>query len=109
MNYAVEQKADIISMSLGGPADVPELKEAVDKRRQRAECSSSAPPETKATATTVQRSTHIPAAYNEVIAVGSVSLTRESSEFSNANKEIDLGCTRRRNPVNIAGPGNTGS
>ncbi|MEN7423875.1 S8 family serine peptidase, partial [Bacillus licheniformis] len=31
-----------------------------------------------------------PAAYNEVIAVGSVSLTRESSEFSNANKEIDL-------------------
>ncbi|MCY9452652.1 S8 family serine peptidase, partial [Bacillus haynesii] len=29
INYAVEQKADIISMSLGGPADVPELKEAV--------------------------------------------------------------------------------
>lgn len=31
-----------------------------------------------------------PGAYNEVIAVGSVSLARESSEFSNANKEIDL-------------------
>ncbi|MEC2188476.1 S8 family serine peptidase, partial [Bacillus velezensis] len=30
------------------------------------------------------------AAYNEVIAVGSVSIARKSSEFSNANKEIDL-------------------
>ncbi|WP_217620929.1 S8 family serine peptidase, partial [Bacillus sp. GbtcB13] len=29
INYAVEQEADIISMTLGGPAHVPELKEAV--------------------------------------------------------------------------------
>lgn len=29
--YAIEQKADIISMSLGGPEDVPELHEAVKR------------------------------------------------------------------------------
>ena len=31
INYAIEQKADIISMSLGGPTDLPELHEAIKK------------------------------------------------------------------------------
>ena len=89
MNYAVEQKADIISMSLGGPADVPELKEAVEnavKSGVLVVCA--AGNEGDGNDRTEEYS--YPAAYNEVIAVGSVSLTRESSEFSNANKEIDL-------------------
>ncbi|MFN2745915.1 MULTISPECIES: S8 family peptidase [unclassified Bacillus (in: firmicutes)] len=89
INYAVEQKADIISMSLGGPADVPELKEAVEnavKSGVLVVCA--AGNEGDGNDRTEEYS--YPAAYNEVIAVGSVSLTRESSEFSNANKEIDL-------------------
>ncbi|MCY7754198.1 S8 family peptidase [Bacillus haynesii] len=89
INYAVEQKADIISMSLGGPADVPELKEAVTnavKSGVLVVCA--AGNEGDGNDRTEEYS--YPAAYNEVIAVGSVSLTRESSEFSNANKEIDL-------------------
>ena len=31
IHYAIEQKVDIISMSLGGPVDVPELHEAIKK------------------------------------------------------------------------------
>nr|WP_087990944.1 S8 family peptidase [Bacillus subtilis] len=89
INYAVEQKADIISMSLGGPNDVPELEEAVKnavKNGVLVVCA--AGNEGDGNERTEELS--YPAAYNEVIAVGSVSVARELSEFSNANKEIDL-------------------
>ncbi|KJJ40719.1 serine protease [Bacillus subtilis] len=89
INYAVEQKVDIISMSLGGPSDVPELKEAVKnavKNGVLVVCA--AGNEGDGDERTEELS--YPAAYNEVIAVGSVSVARELSEFSNANKEIDL-------------------
>lgn len=89
INYAVEQKVDIISMSLGGPSDVPELKEAVKnavKNGVLVICA--AGNEGDGDERTEELS--YPAAYNEVIAVGSVSVARELSEFSNANKEIDL-------------------
>ncbi|MCO4851135.1 serine protease Isp [Bacillus vallismortis] len=89
INYAVEQKVDIISMSLGGPSDVPELKEAVKnavKNGVLVVCA--AGNEGDGNERTEELS--YPAAYNEVIAVGSVSIARELSEFSNTNKEIDL-------------------
>lgn len=89
INYAVEQKVDIISMSLGGPSDVPELEEAVKnavKNGVLVVCA--AGNEGDGDERTEELS--YPAAYNEVIAVGSVSVARELSEFSNANKEIDL-------------------
>ncbi|AEP86287.1 serine protease Isp [Bacillus spizizenii] len=89
INYAVEQKVDIISMSLGGPSDVPELAEAVKnavKNGVLVVCA--AGNEGDGDERTEELS--YPAAYNEVIAVGSVSVARELSEFSNANKEIDL-------------------
>ncbi|MGE9753548.1 serine protease Isp [Bacillus inaquosorum] len=89
INYAVEQKVDIISMSLGGPSDVPELEEAVKnavKNGVLVVCA--AGNEGDGDERTEELS--YPAAYNDVIAVGSVSVARESSEFSNTNKEIDL-------------------
>ncbi|MCY7919773.1 serine protease Isp [Bacillus vallismortis] len=89
INYAVEQKVDIISMSLGGPSDVPELEAAVKnavKNGVLVVCA--AGNEGDGNERTEELS--YPAAYNEVIAVGSVSIARELSEFSNANKEIDL-------------------
>lgn len=89
INYAAEQKVDIISMSLGGPSNEPALQEAIQnavKSGVLVVCA--AGNEGDGDERTEEFS--YPAAYNEVIAVGSVSLARESSEFSNANKEIDL-------------------
>ncbi len=89
INYAVEQKVDIISMSLGGPTDVPELKEAVKNAvKSGVLIVCAAGNEGDGDERTEELS--YPAAYNEVIAVGSVSVARKLSEFSNANKEIDL-------------------
>lgn len=89
INYAVDQKVDIISMSLGGPEDVPELHEAITRAVQNGVlvvCAAG----NEGDGDTATEEFSYPAAYNEVIAVGSVSLARDSSEFSNVNKEIDL-------------------
>ncbi|MGG3573167.1 S8 family peptidase [Bacillus gobiensis] len=89
INYAVDQKVDIISMSLGGPEDVPELHEAITRAVQNGVlvvCAAG----NEGDGDTATEEFSYPAAYNEVIAVGSVTLTRDSSEFSNVNKEIDL-------------------
>ncbi|MDP4097368.1 S8 family peptidase [Paenibacillus sp. P96] len=87
--YAIEEKADIISMSLGGPEDVPELHEAI----QKAVASNilvvcAAGNEGDGRDSTDEFG--YPGAYNEVISVGAVSLDRESSDFTNSNNEVDL-------------------
>lgn len=90
IQYAIEQNADIISMSLGGPTDLPELHEVI----QRAVIEHNIPVvcaagnEGDGDDKTVERS--YPGAYNEVISVGAIDLDRRSSDFSNTNKEIDL-------------------
>ncbi|WP_199621173.1 S8 family peptidase [Paenibacillus alkalitolerans] len=87
--YAIEQKADIISMSLGGPADVPELHEAI----QKAVASDILVICAAGNAGDGDESTNefdYPGAYNEVISVGAIDLERRSSRFSNSNNEIDL-------------------
>lgn len=89
INYAIEEKADIISMSLGGPEDVPELHEAIQKAVNNnilVVCAAG-------NAGDGDESTDefdYPGCYNEVISVGAIDLQRRSSDFSNSNNEIDL-------------------
>lgn len=89
INYAVEQKADIISMSLGGPEDVPELHEAIKKavdNRILVVCAAGNEGDGQDSTDELA----YPGSYNEVISVGAINLERRSSEFTNSNNEVDL-------------------
>ena len=89
LNYAIEQKADIISMSLGGPVDVPELHEAIQKAvNNNILVVCAAGNEGDGNDTTDEFA--YPGAYNEVIGVGAIDLERNSSRFTNSNNEVDL-------------------
>ncbi|MFB4166948.1 S8 family peptidase [Virgibacillus sp. JSM 102003] len=95
INYAVNwegpsgEKVRVISMSLGGPEDVPELyksvKQAVDSGIPvicAAGNEGDGRPATDEFA--------YPGAYNEVTQVGAINFDREIAPFSNTNDEIDL-------------------
>ncbi|MBU8771901.1 S8 family peptidase [Cytobacillus oceanisediminis] len=89
IHYAIEQNADIISMSLGGPADVHELHDAIKaavKKNILVVCA--AGNEGDGDDSTDEFA--YPGCYNEVISVGAVNLERDSSEFTNSHNEIDL-------------------
>lgn len=89
IHYAIEQKVDIISMSLGGPDDVQALHDAVKRAVDNqilVVCAAGNEGDGRDTTEELG----YPAAYNEVISVGSVDFTRNSSEFSNSNREVDL-------------------
>ncbi|WIM41323.1 S8 family peptidase [Paenibacillus sp. PK4536] len=87
--YAIEQKVDIISMSLGGPEDVPELHEAIQKAvNNNILVICAAGNEGDNDSNTDEYG--YPGYYNEVISVGAINLNRQSSEFSNSNNEVDL-------------------
>ena len=89
IRYAIEQKVDIISMSLGGPEDVTELHQAIkDAVKNNILVVCAAGNEGDGNEETDEYG--FPGAYNEVISVGAIDLNRSSSEFSNSNKEIDL-------------------
>lgn len=89
INYAIEQKVDIISMSLGGPEDVPELHEAIQKAvTNNILVICAAGNEGDGDVSTDEFD--YPGSYNEVISVGAIDLERRSSNFSNSNNEIDL-------------------
>ncbi|KAB7706299.1 S8 family serine peptidase [Bacillus aerolatus] len=89
INYAIEQKADIISMSLGGPNDTPELYEAVKKAvTNNILVVCAAGNEGDGDDSTDEFA--FPGCYNEVISVGAVNLERRSSDFTNSHNEIDL-------------------
>lgn len=87
--YAIEQGADIISMSLGGPEDVEELHEAV-KKAVEAQILVVCAAGNEGDGLDSTEELGYPAAYNEVISVGAVDLQRNSSRFSNSNREVDL-------------------
>jgi major intracellular serine protease len=87
--YAIEQKADIISMSLGGPEDVPELHEAIQKAiANNILVVCAAGNEGDGQDTTNEFG--YPGSYNEVISVGAINLDRQISDFTNSNNEVDL-------------------
>ncbi|MFD1991584.1 S8 family peptidase [Paenibacillus nicotianae] len=89
IEYAIEQKVDIISMSLGGPDDVPELHEAIQKAvNNNILVICAAGNEGDNDSNTDEYG--YPGYYNEVISVGAINLNRQSSEFSNSNNEVDL-------------------
>jgi major intracellular serine protease len=87
--YAIEQKADIISMSLGGPADVPELHNAIKaavKENILVVCAAG----NEGDGDDSTNEFAYPGCYNEVISVGAINLDRDSSDFTNSHNEIDL-------------------
>ncbi|PFP29205.1 serine protease [Bacillus sp. AFS073361] len=89
INYAVEQKADIISMSLGGSVDVPELHQAIQNavaKQILVVCAAGNEGDGQESSDEFA----YPGSYNEVISVGAINLQRRSSEFSNSNNEVDL-------------------
>ena len=89
INYAIEQKADIISMSLGGPNDTPELYEAIKRAvANNVLVVCAAGNEGDGDDSTDEFA--FPGCYNEVISVGAVNLERRSSNFTNSHNEIDL-------------------
>jgi major intracellular serine protease len=87
--YAIEQKVDIISMSLGGPEDVPELHEAIQRAVENnilVVCAAG----NEGDGRDATNELGYPGCYNEVISVGAITLDRQISEFSNSNNEVDL-------------------
>jgi major intracellular serine protease len=87
--YAIEQKVDIISMSLGGPEDVPELHEAIQKAVEHnilVVCAAG----NEGDGQDATNEIAYPGCYNEVISVGAINLDRQISDFSNSNNEVDL-------------------
>ncbi|MDF2646948.1 MAG: in-like serine protease [Paenibacillus sp.] len=89
INYAIEQKADIISMSLGGPENLPALHEAIQKAVAAnivVICAAG----NQGDGVDSTDEFGYPGCYNEVISVGAIDLERRSSNFSNSNNEVDL-------------------
>ncbi len=95
INYAVEwrgpknERARVISMSLGGPQDVPELHEAVQNAVNKdVSVVVAAGNEGDDREETFEYS--YPGSYNEVIQVGAVDSSLNLAPFTNANEEVDL-------------------
>ncbi|WP_434796706.1 S8 family peptidase [Terrisporobacter vanillatitrophus] len=89
INFAISQKVDIISMSLGTSTDVSQLhlviKKAVDSNILVV-CA--AGNEGDGSGSTDELS--YPAGYNEVISVGAVDFSKSAARFTDSNKEVDL-------------------
>lgn len=89
INYAVNCKVDIISMSLGGKYKDLSLYKAIKKAVDHnilVVCAAGNDGDGQALAEEL----NYPAGYNEVISVGSVSYEKKASRFSSTNNEVDL-------------------
>ena len=95
VNYAAEwrgpnqEQVRVISMSLGGPNDVPELHQAIQNAVQQGiSVVVAAGNEGDGEEETFEYA--YPGAYNEVISVGAVDMNLQLAPFTNTNDEIDL-------------------
>ena len=89
INYAIEQKVDIISMSLGMSVDVPEIHTLIKKATDNNICVVCAGGN-EGDGESITNEYSYPAGYNESIAVGAIDNKRVDAPFTNSNKEIDL-------------------
>lgn len=95
INYAVEwrgpknEQARVICMSLGGPNDVPEMREAIQNAvNHNVSVVVAAGNEGDGQEDTFEYA--YPGAYNEVISVGAVNTNLQLAPFSNSHNEVDL-------------------
>jgi major intracellular serine protease len=89
IQYAMDQKVDIISMSLGGPNDVKALHDVIIEAVNQnilVVCAAGNDGDGKDSTDEFG----YPGFYNEVISVGAVNLERKSSGFTNSNNQVDL-------------------
>lgn len=89
IKYAIQQKVDIISMSLGGPVDVPQLHEVIKQAVGKGitiVCAAA----NLGDGNGLTKEYAYPAYYNEVIAVGAALDKKRVATFSNTNDQIDL-------------------
>lgn len=90
INYAISQKVDIISMSLGGPQDSKELHDSIISAVNDdvlVVCAAGNKGDS-ANPNTIERD--YPGAYNEVIQVGAIDSNKRAASFTNSNDLIDL-------------------
>lgn len=83
------ERVRVISMSLGGPEDVPELHEII-KEAVAADIAVVCAAGNEGDGDVDTEEFAYPGAYNEVIQVGAVNFSNELTPFTNTNDEIDL-------------------
>lgn len=89
INYAIEKKVDIINMSFGGKYDSQQLHYAI-KRAIANNILVVAAAGNDGDGEEITNEINYPAAYNEVISVGSIKYNNDESRFSSSNDEVDL-------------------
>jgi major intracellular serine protease len=83
------EKVRVISLSLGGPEDVPELHQAIiEATEKNISVVVAAGNEGDDQEETFERS--YPGSYNEVIQVGAINFDKRLASFTNTNDEVDL-------------------
>lgn len=90
INYAISQKVDIISMSLGISQDIPQLKQAIIRATSSNIIVVCAAGNEGDNANPQTDELSYPAGYNEVISVGAIDKNKSAARFTNSNKEVDV-------------------
>lgn len=89
LNYAISKKVDIISMSLGGPTDLPGLHDLIIKAINQnilVVCAAG----NRGDNNYATQELDYPGSYEEVIEVGAIDQNKMPAFFSNSNQYVDL-------------------